>query len=276
MFGPTTGSTLFSSRPRRLARLRNFALATALGLTAGLLPAASAFAESGPGSAGNGRLGGGAQTAVTAPRRQRRPRCRWTRPWPPLQEAAGGPGGGGADRGDHRELPGPGDREPVHRVRRLSRLRARPVRRLRERGSPRLDSRGWRQLWCATRRGTALCGCRPEAQATSPAMCIDLNYPTMRYFVRDARPTTGRASRRRSCTWTTRPPTRRTRSGSSAPQENWRLTEDIEIEPERGGVDAGLAPGRLPPGRRPGTRATSGSTTSTSIPGCGGAGGSFR
>ena len=80
----------------------------------------------------------------------------------------------------------------------------------------------------------------PEgSKATSPAMCVDLTYPTMRFFVRDAAQRHRRASAHRSCIWITRRPTRRTRSCKLDPKSTWRLTEDIEIELERGGVEAG-------------------------------------
>ena len=79
----------------------------------------------------------------------------------------------------------------------------------------------------------------PGSTATSPAMCVDLNYPTMRYFVRDAAERQGAPQHAGHVCGSRRRPTRRTRSASSTPSVNWRLTEDIEIEPERGGVEAG-------------------------------------
>jgi hypothetical protein len=78
----------------------------------------------------------------------------------------------------------------------------------------------------------------PGSRATSPAMCIDLNYPTIRYFVRDAADDEARLrtqvmyvdSATAFSPYTV---------GKLRAMENWRLTEDIEIEPERGGVEPG-------------------------------------
>jgi hypothetical protein len=69
-------------------------------------------------------------------------------------------------------------------------------------------------------------------------MRIDLNYPTIRYFVRDAADDQARLKTQvmyvdhatAYAPYTV---------GRLSARKNWRLTEDIEIEPERGGVDPG-------------------------------------
>ena len=78
----------------------------------------------------------------------------------------------------------------------------------------------------------------PGSKATSPAMCIDLNYPTIRYFVRDADREWARLKTQVMYVdhETAYSPYTVGKLNASG---NWRLTEDIEIEPERGGVEAG-------------------------------------
>ena len=78
----------------------------------------------------------------------------------------------------------------------------------------------------------------PGSTVTSPAMCIDLNYPTIRYFVRDA--AADQVRLRTQVMYVDHETAYSPYTvGKLMPRENWRLTEDIEIEPERGGVEAG-------------------------------------
>jgi hypothetical protein len=76
------------------------------------------------------------------------------------------------------------------------------------------------------------------SRATSPAMCVDLNYPTMRYFVRDVADDKSRLSTQvmyvdhetAYAPYTV---------AKLDPRPSWSLTEDIAIDPQRGGVDPG-------------------------------------
>jgi hypothetical protein len=78
----------------------------------------------------------------------------------------------------------------------------------------------------------------PGSTATSPAMCIDLNYPTMRFFVRDALGVDARLKTQVMYVDHESAYTPHT-VGKLRAMKDWGLTEDIAIDPERGGEEAG-------------------------------------
>jgi hypothetical protein len=243
MFCPTTESSNSPVRPRRLVRLRSLVAASALGLMASLVPVASASAESGPGSLGTSGSSSGTSGLVQAPvttaveQAATAPEVVVDQSAAVTQEATGevvevaqtaattlscqeplivNPFTAFGDFRDYVLTPG-GDFENL----------ALP---------------GWTLEGGATAlrssTGNGILRMPPGSTATSPAMCVDLNYPTMRYFVRDAENDRARLSTQVMYVDHTTAYTPYT-VGKLTPSVNWRLTEDIEIEPERGGVEAG-------------------------------------
>ena len=236
MFRHTTESSRSRSRSRRVVLLGSL-------VAASLLPVASAFAESGPGSegtlsgstsSGSGGTSGGASIvaeATTSPELQVDQSGAVTQQAPSGQVAVEqtaattlscqepvivNPFTGWGDYRPYVLAPG-GDFEN-------------------------LELPGWILEGGATavRNGAGLGVLKMPAgsKATSPAMCIDLNYPSMRYFVRDANDDKTRLSTQvmyLDSSTAYAPYT----VGKLDPKAGWSLTEDIEIDPTRGGVDPG-------------------------------------
>ena len=145
MFGPTAGteSSTSSVRPGRLVRLRRLAVVIALGLTGGLLPAASAFAESGPGSEGTAGSVEAAQTAATT-EAAAAPEVPVDQSMAATSEAAGAPVEVEQTAATTASCQDPVIVNPFTAFGDFRDYVLAPFGRLRAGGSPRLDPRGWR------------------------------------------------------------------------------------------------------------------------------------
>jgi hypothetical protein len=226
MFCPTNESSS-RVRPRRLVRLRSLVAASALGLTAALLPVASASAESGPGSEGTADP---VQAATS-------PEVQVDQSAAVVQEATGGAVEVAQTAATTLSCQDPVIVNPFTAFGDYRDYVLAPYGDFENLALP-----GWTLTGGATAMrdaaGKGILRMPAGSTALSPAMCVDLNYPTMRYFVRDAADDKSRLSTQvlyvdHATAYT--PYT----VGKLDPTRNWRLTEDIEIEPERGGVEAG-------------------------------------
>jgi hypothetical protein len=233
MFCPTTQSFESRVRPGRLVRLRSLVAASALGLTASLLPIASASAESGPGSEGTAAV---PQTVVTA-EAATAPEVAVDQSMAATEEAAGGPVEVEETAATAWSCQDPVIVNPFTAFGDFRDYVLAPFGDFEQ-----LDLPGWILEGGATAlrtsSGNGILRMPPGSIATSPAMCIDLNYPTIRYFVRDAAADSVRLRTQvmyvdHETAYNPYP------VGNLRAPERWRLTEDIEIEPERGGVDPG-------------------------------------
>jgi hypothetical protein len=248
MFCPTTESSNSRVRPRRLVRLRSLVAASALGLMVGLLPVASASAESGPGSEGtsgtsSGSSGSGTSGSVQAPittaiaEATTSPELAVDQSAAVTQEATGGPVEVAQTAATTLSCQEPLIVNPFTAFGDLRDYVLAPGGDFENLALP-----GWTLEGGAyALRNSAGQGVlrMPEgSKATSPAMCVDLNYPTMRYFVRDTADGKARLSTQVMYVDHATAYTPYT-VGKLDPKASWRLTEDIEIEPERGGVEAG-------------------------------------
>ncbi len=208
----------------------------ALGLTGGLLPAASAFAESGPGSEGTAGSVEAAQTAATT-EAAAAPEVPVDQSMAATSEAAGAPVEVAQTAATTASCQDPVIVNPFTAFGDFRDYVLAPF------GDfERADLPGWTLEGGATvvrnSAGNGTLRMPPGSKATSPAMCIDLNYPTIRYFVRDADREWARLKTQVMYVdhETAYSPYTVGKLNASG---NWRLTEDIEIEPERGGVEAG-------------------------------------
>jgi hypothetical protein len=236
MLGPTTGSSLTFVRPRRLLRLRNIAIASALGLTLSLLPATSAFAESGPGSEGTGGLVEVTQTAVTT-EATASPEVPVDQSLATTQEAAGDPVEVEQTAATTASCQDPVIVNPFTAFGDFRDYVLAPFGDFEQADLP-----GWildgGAAAVRNAAGNGILRMPPGSTATSPAMCIDLNYPTIRYFVRNALYDGARLQTQVMYVDHETAYLPYTVAKLTA-TKNWRLTEDIEIEPERGGEEAG-------------------------------------
>jgi hypothetical protein len=232
MFCPTTESNS-RVRPRRLVRLRSLVAASALGLTASLLPVASASAESGPGSEGTASS---SETAVTA-EAATAPEVAVDQSNGATEEPAAAPVEVEQTAATTWSCQDPVIVNPFTAFGDFRDYVLAPHGDFENLALP-----GWTLQGGATAlrnsAGNGILRMPPGSIATSPAMCIDLNYPTIRYFVRDAADDEVRLRTQvmyvdHATAYNPYP------VGNLRAPERWRLTEDIEIEPERGGVDPG-------------------------------------
>jgi hypothetical protein len=236
MFCPTTESLNSRVRPRRLVRLRRLVAASALGLTASLIPVASASAESGPGSEGTAGLVEAPQTVVTS-EAVTRAEVAVDQSAAVTEESTGGPVEVEQTAATTLSCQDPVIVNPFTAFGDFRDYVLAPFGDFEQ-----LDLPGWILEGGATAlrtsTGNGVLRMPEGSTATSPAMCIDLNYPTIRYFVRDA---AADEARLRTQVMYVDHETAYTpyTVGKLTAKSTWRLTEDIEIEPERGGVEAG-------------------------------------
>jgi hypothetical protein len=236
MFHPTTESSRSRGRSRRVALLGSI-------VAASLLPVASASAESGSGSSGSSGSSSGSSGLVQAPETSviaeaaTSPEVQVDQSAAVTEEATGGPVEVEQTAATTLSCQEPLIVNPFTAWGDFRDYVLAPYGDFENSALP-----GWILEGGATAMrdaaGRGVLRMPEGSTATSPAMCIDLNYPTMRYFVRDA---DADSARLRTQVMYVDHATAYTpyTVGKLTAKPNWRLTEDIEIEPERGGVDPG-------------------------------------
>jgi hypothetical protein len=250
MFCPTTESSKSLVRPPRFVRLKSLVTASALGVMASLVPVASASAESGSGSSGSsgsnsGSSGSGSGTSglVQAPVTSVTAEAATgsevvvDQSAAVVEEATGTVVEVEQTAATTLSCQEPLIVNPFTAFGDFRDYVLAPYGDFENAALP-----GWTLTGGAsvvrTSSGNGTLRLPEGSTATSPAMCIDLNYPTMRYFVRDA---DADQARLRTQVMYVDHATAYTpyTVGKLTAKSTWRLTEDIEVLPERGGVDPG-------------------------------------